>query len=170
MELAEAYGIPVATTMTGRGVIADAHPLSVGVLGSSTGGRHGLGSVANRVLAEADLAVIVGSRTGQIVTSDWTLPRPGTRVIHLDVDPLETGRNLRTDVAMIGDARETLIDFIEHCREHKIRPAVETTAAYLGSLQAELRQITEPLATSRRCPYSPSACSARSRASSMRAR
>lgn len=56
VELAEAYGIPVGTTMTGRGVIADAHPLSVGVLGSSTGGRHGLGKVANRVLGEADLA------------------------------------------------------------------------------------------------------------------
>jgi acetolactate synthase-1/2/3 large subunit len=141
--------------MTGRGVIADAHPLSVRVLGSSTGGRHGLGRVANRVLGEADLAFIVGSRTGQIVTSDWTLPRPGTRVIHLDVDPLETGRNIRTDVAMIGDARETLIDFIEHCREQKIRPGVETTAAYLGSLEAELTQITEPLATSSAVPIKP---------------
>jgi acetolactate synthase-1/2/3 large subunit len=155
VELAEAYGIPVATTMTGRGVIADAHPLSVGVLGSSTGGRHGLGRVANRVLREADLAFIVGSRTGQIVTSDWTLPRPGTRVIHLDVDPLETGRNIRTDVAMIGDARETLIDFIEHCREQKVRPEVETTAAYLESLEAERRQITEPLATSSAVPIQP---------------
>jgi len=155
VELAEAYGIPVATTMTGRGVIADAHPLSVGVLGSSTGGRYGGGRVANRVLAEADLAFIVGSRAGQIVTSDWTLPRPGTKVIHVDVDPTETGRNIRTTVAMIGDARESLVDLIEHCREQKIRPEVETTVAYLASLKAELAGLTEPLAISMAVPIKP---------------
>ena len=155
VELAEAYGIPVATTMTGRGVIADAHPLSVGVLGSSTGGRHGGGRVANRVLAEADLAFIIGSRTGQIVTSDWTLPRPGTKVIHLDVDPIETGRNIRTTVAMIGDARETLVDLLEHCREQKIRPEVETTPAHLRSLKRELAGLTEPLASSSAVPIQP---------------
>jgi acetolactate synthase I/II/III large subunit len=155
VELAEVYGIPVATTMTGRGVIADAHPLSVGVLGSSTGGRHGLGRIANHVLAEADLAFIIGSRTGQIVTSDWTLPRPGTTVIHLDVDPLETGRNIRTTVAMIGDARETLVDLLEHCREQKIRPEVETTAAHLASLKAELAGLTEPLTSSAAVPIQP---------------
>ena len=153
--LAEEYGIPVATTMTGRGTIPDAHPLSVGVLGSSTGGRHGGGRIANRVLAESDLAVIIGSRTGQIVTSDWTLPRPGTKVIHLDMDPLETGRNIRTTVAMIGDARETLVDLLEHCREQKIRPKIETTSVYLGSLKAELAGLTEPLATSTAVPIHP---------------
>ncbi|HEV8440426.1 MAG TPA: thiamine pyrophosphate-dependent enzyme [Methylomirabilota bacterium] len=155
VELAEAYGIPVATTMTGRGAIADAHPLSVGVLGSSTGGRHGVGRIANRVLAEADLAFIIGSRTGQIVTSDWTLPRPGTRVIHLDVDPIETGRNVRTDVALIGDARDTLVDLLEHCREQKIRPEVDTTTAYLGSLKAERGRLIEPLSTSAAVPIQP---------------
>src|SRR5262249_17782729 len=95
VELAEAYDLPGTTTVTGRGVIADAHPLSAGVLGSSTGGRRGIGRIANRMLSEADLVLIIGSRTGQIVTSDWTLPGPGARAIHLDVDPLETGRNVR---------------------------------------------------------------------------
>src|SRR5205814_2092992 len=137
------------------GVIVDTHPLSVGVLGSSTGGRLGLGRIANRVLAEADLALIIGSRTGQIVTSDWTLPRPGTTVIHLDVDPAETGRNIPTTVALIGDARETLIDLLEHCREQKIRPEVETSVVYLASLKAELARLTEPLATSASIPIKP---------------
>ena len=154
-ELAETLGIPVVTTMSGRGAIADDHPLSGGVLGSSTGGRVGAGQVANRVLADADLAFIVGSRTGQIITSDWTLPRAGTRVVHLDVDPTETGRNIRTDVAMIGDARETLIDFIEHCREQKIRPEIETPARPLASLKAELAARVEPLATSDARPIQP---------------
>lgn len=155
LELAETCGIPVATTMAGRGAIADTHPLSAGVLGSSTGGRHGSGQVANQVLATADLAIIVGSRTGQIVTSDWTLPRPSTRIIHLDVDPAETGRNFRTDVALVGDARETLIDLLEHCREQRIRPAVETTPAHLAALRAEWARGVEPLATSSAVPIRP---------------
>ena len=155
VELAEAYGIPVATTMTGRGVIADAHPLSVGVLGSSTGGRHGLGKVANRVLGEADLAFIdrLADRADRHVRLDAAAPRhpghpprcrsPGDGPEH----PHRRGDDRRR--------RETLIDFIEHCREQKIRPEVETTAAYLASLEAELRQVTEPLATSSAVPIQP---------------
>ena len=55
---------------------------------------------------------------------------------------------------MIGDARETLIDFIEHCREQKIRP--ESRHGRLsGALEAELRQVTEPLATSSSVPIQP---------------
>ena len=99
---------------------------------------------------------IVGSRTGQIVTSDWTLPRRGTRVIHLDVDPVETGRNIRTDVAMIGDARETLIDL------RRPLPRAEDPARGRdhGSLSRRRcgpswRRPTEPLATSDAVPIQP---------------
>jgi acetolactate synthase-1/2/3 large subunit len=76
-------------------------------------------------------------------------------VIHLDVDPIETGRNVRTDVALIGDARDTLVDLLQHCREEKIRPDVETTAAYLGSLRDDLARLVEPLATSPAIPIQP---------------
>jgi acetolactate synthase-1/2/3 large subunit len=155
LELAERYDIPVATTMTGRGTIADAHPLSVGVLGSSTGGRYGRGRVANRILAEADLAFILGSRTGQICYSDWTLPKPTAKVVHLDIDPLEPGRNFRTHVTLVGDVRETLVDLLDHCRTHDVRVEVETTPGDLETLRAEWRRVTEPLATSSQIPIHP---------------
>ena len=155
LELAETYGIPVATTMTGRGSMVDAHPLSVGVLGSSTGGRHGSGRVANRVLAEADVALVVGSRLGQIVTSDWTLPRPGTAVIHLDVDPAEIGRSIPAEVGLVGDARDTLADLIEQCREQKIHVDVETTPEHIAALKAEVAAATAPLAASDAIPIRP---------------
>ena len=116
LALAEALSVPVATTMNGRGAIADSHPLGLGVLGSSTAGRYGRGRVANEILGEADVALIVGSRNGQICTSDWSLPKPGTRIIHLDIDPQEIGRNFPTEAGLIGDARETLTDLLAACQ------------------------------------------------------
>lgn len=111
--LAEKLNAPLATTMTGRGTVADSHPLSVGPLGTSTGGRLGRGRIANRMLVEADVALLMGTRTGQICYSDWTLPRPGTKIIHLDIDPVEVGRNFETEIALVGDVRETLRDLID---------------------------------------------------------
>jgi acetolactate synthase-1/2/3 large subunit len=113
VSLAERLQAVVVTTMNGKGAIADDHPLSAGVTGTSTGGRYGRGKIANDILAEADVALIIGSRNGQICSFNWTLPRPGTRVIHIDIDPMEIGRNIRTDVPLAGDARDTLRDLIE---------------------------------------------------------
>ncbi|WP_127519684.1 thiamine pyrophosphate-dependent enzyme [Mesorhizobium sp. Z1-4] len=110
VSLAEKLDAPLATTMTGRGTVADDHPLSVGPLGTSTGGRLGRGRVANEMLAQADVALLMGTRTGQICYSDWTLPGPNTKVIHLDIDPVEVGRNFETEIALVGDVRETLRD------------------------------------------------------------
>ncbi|MBO6899999.1 MAG: hypothetical protein JJ864_01520 [Rhizobiaceae bacterium] len=112
VSLAEKLNAPLATTMTGRGTVADDHPLSVGPLGTSTGGRLGRGRVANEMLAQADVALLMGTRTGQICYSDWTLPGPNTKVIHLDIDPVEVGRNFDTAIALVGDVRETLRDLI----------------------------------------------------------
>lgn len=112
VDLAEMLGAPLATTMTGRGAVSDAHPLAVGPLGSSTGGFLGRGRVANQILAQADVAFLMGTRTGQICYSDWTLPGPDTKIIHLDIDPQETGRNFDTAVALVGDVRETLAELI----------------------------------------------------------
>ncbi|RBI68398.1 acetolactate synthase catalytic subunit [Roseovarius sp. TE539] len=114
IKLAERVGATVATTMTGRGTIPDSHALSVGAVGSSTGGTLGRGRVANATVAEADVVLICGSRTGQICYMNWEQPGPGTRIIHLDIDPEEPGRNFTTDVTLVGDVRETLRDLIAH--------------------------------------------------------
>ncbi len=120
--LAERLGAPVATTMNGRGTIPDSHGLAVGALGSSTGGTLGRGRIANAAVADADVVLIAGSRTGQICYLNWEQPGPNTSVIHIDIDPEEPGRNFRTDITLIGDVRETVRDLIEH-------PATERTGA-----------------------------------------
>jgi acetolactate synthase-1/2/3 large subunit len=100
--LAERMSIPVAVSPDGKGVMVDEHPLFVGPVGGY--GR----PCANHVVAQADLVFYVGCGTGDQVTRNWTLPVPGTRVVQLDIDPTEIGRNYPGALGLVGDARKTL--------------------------------------------------------------
>ena len=90
VELAEMLNIPVATSLNAKGTIPEQHPLSVGVCGAYSRW------CANRVVAEADLAIFIGSQTGSQVTLDWRIPQPGTPVIQIDIDASELGRSYPT--------------------------------------------------------------------------
>ncbi|MGO4404442.1 thiamine pyrophosphate-binding protein [Bosea sp. RAF48] len=153
--LAELFDMPVATTMTGRGAIPDTHPLAAGPLGSTTGGRYGRGRISNTLFAEADVVFVLGSRTGQICYSDWSLPKPGTKLIHLDIDPAEIGRNFATDVAMVGDIRDTLRDLLAHCAEHGLARTDAATRERLNALTRAWREEFRPVATSGQTPIRP---------------
>ena len=102
VKLAEQLSIPVATSLNAKAAIPDDHPLSVGVVGSYSRW------CANRVVAEADLVFFIGSHTGSQVTNNWRVPRPGTPVLQLDIDPEELGRNYPAEVGLWGDAKVTL--------------------------------------------------------------
>jgi acetolactate synthase I/II/III large subunit len=102
-EVAEFLDAPVCTTVTGKGSIADQHPLSVGVVGLNGG------VVATRaVVQQADLVVFVGCRAGSTTTERWTQPPRDVPIVHIDVDPAVVSANYRTAHALIGDARLTL--------------------------------------------------------------
>lgn len=100
--LAEKLEIPVATSLNAKSAMADGHRLGVGVPGAYSR------DCANRTLAEADLVFFIGSHTGGQVTNNWMFPAPGTKVIQLDIDPEELGRNYPNLVSIVGDARATL--------------------------------------------------------------
>lgn len=100
--LAEALQIPVATSLNGKNSIAENHPLSIGVVGSYSR------ESTNRIVAEADLVFYIGSRTGDQVTNDWTVPGYDTAVIQLDIDAAELGRSYSNAASIAGDARESL--------------------------------------------------------------
>ena len=102
VELAEKLQIPVATSPNGKEIIADAHPLSVGVVGSYSR------ECGNRAVAEADLVFFVGSAAGGMVTANWSIVAPGATVIQLDIEPTELGRNYPNKVSLSGDAKVTL--------------------------------------------------------------
>lgn len=98
--LAERLGLPVATTVSGQGAIAETHPLAVGVVGSN-GGRAGTRSVVDA----ADCVFFVGCRAGSVTTERWRTPPPGTTILHLDSDPGVIGASYATKAALLADAR-----------------------------------------------------------------
>ena len=104
--LADRFGIPVATTMSGQGAISEDHPLSVGFTGV-VGTRPG-----NRAARRADLLLAVGTRFPEMDCNNWRpeyfTPIPPSRLVHIDVDPNQIGKIYPTDVALVGDARRSL--------------------------------------------------------------
>jgi acetolactate synthase I/II/III large subunit len=102
VRLAEMLSIPVVTSLSGKGVMLENHPLCVGVVGSYSR------RCANQLVSEADLVVYIGSQTGDQVTNGWKIPRTGTRVIQIDIDPTELGRSYPNIVGLAGDAKASL--------------------------------------------------------------
>jgi acetolactate synthase-1/2/3 large subunit len=102
VEFAEKLRIPVATSLNAKAAMPDRHPLNAGVPGAYSR------DCANRALAEADLVFFIGSHTGGQVTHNWMFPPSGTRVIQLDIDPAELGRNYPNIVSLLGDAKAGL--------------------------------------------------------------
>jgi len=104
--LQDAAHLPVATTTMGKGVVDETHPLSMGVIGyfMGQGARtHEMRAMVNR----ADLLLLVGNRTNQNGTDSWKLFPRGARFIHLDIDPMEIGRNFPS-ARLAGDAKLSL--------------------------------------------------------------
>jgi acetolactate synthase-1/2/3 large subunit len=98
--------VPVFTTNMGKGSVDERHPLSCGVLGALTGPRS-LGRRMRAVLDEADVVLLVGTRTNQNGTDSWRLIPAAAAVIHIDIDPQEIGRNYQA-LRLVGDAATTL--------------------------------------------------------------
>jgi len=100
--LAEGLSIPVVSSMDGKGAIPDDHPLYIGPVGTYCV------PCANRIVSEADLVFFIGCGAGDQVTKNWTLPPIGTKVVQLDINPSETGRNYPGTTPLVGDAKTTL--------------------------------------------------------------
>ncbi|MBK3661028.1 acetolactate synthase catalytic subunit [Bradyrhizobium diazoefficiens] len=105
-KLQDVAHLPVVTTNMGKGAVDETHPLSAGVLGALVGLRS-LGKHTLPILQEADLVLLVGTRTNQNGTDSWRQVPATARVIHIDVDPQEIGRNYEA-TRLVGDAAATL--------------------------------------------------------------
>jgi acetolactate synthase-1/2/3 large subunit len=99
LDLAQVLGCPIATTLTGKGIVAETHPMAVSVVG-----RFGV-PMANTAMEQADCVIFIGSKTGQTTTLNWTLPFLDTPVIHIDIDPSEIGRSYHNSIALLSDAK-----------------------------------------------------------------
>jgi acetolactate synthase-1/2/3 large subunit len=102
LALAELLGAPVVTTLMARGAFPDSHPLHMGMPG-----MHGT-VAAVTALQKADLLITLGARFDDRVTGKLSTFAVNAKVIHVDIDPAEIGKNRYADVPVIGDVRETM--------------------------------------------------------------
>jgi acetolactate synthase-1/2/3 large subunit len=146
--LAEKLAIPVATSLNAKGTISDSHALSVGCVGTYSRAS------ANRAVSEADLVFFIGSHTGGQVTTEYTIPAPGTAVIQLDIDPLELGRNYPNAVPLLGDAKTTLRHLLD-VAERRPQKVTQPWAERVQRLVAEWRALEAPQLNSDAVPMRP---------------
>ncbi len=143
---AERLQMPVATTISGKGVFPDDHPLAVGVMGGQYGSE-----AANQVVAAADVVFLVGMKSSQQVTTAWTQPARTQRIVHLDADPAEVGKIFPVAAGMVADARAGLEALLESCRDCQpersawLAQAAAFKARWQGVIQAEMDDTAKPI-------------------------
>jgi acetolactate synthase-1/2/3 large subunit len=109
--LAERLGVPVTTTLMGLGALPCDHPLNLGMLG-----MHGT-AYANYAVTESDLLIAVGVRFDDRVTGKIEAFAPHAKVVHIDIDPAEIGKNRAVDVPIVGNAKEVLRELVAKVEE-----------------------------------------------------
>ena len=112
-KLAESIPAYVATSLMGKGSIPETHPLSLGFVG-----MHGA-KYANYAVQESDLIIAVGIRFSDRTTGRVADFAPDARIIHIDIDPAEIGKNVDVDIPIVGDARLILNELIKHINHRK---------------------------------------------------
>jgi acetolactate synthase-1/2/3 large subunit len=108
VEFAERTQTPIAMTLLGLGGVPASHELNLGMMG-----MHGEAWV-NTAIQEADLLLAFGMRFDDRVTGNLKTYAPHAKKIHIDIDPAEINKNVRVDVALVGDLREVLTDLLPH--------------------------------------------------------
>lgn len=142
-DLAERVAAPVATSVSGQGIIESAHPLALGVVGSNGG------VVETRAEVEAaDLIVFIGCRAGSVTTERWRFPKVGSekKIIHIDQDPATIGAIYPVDVPLAGDAKlvlQSLIQAIQPCSDTQLSAAKTRVADAVARKFAKFNELAE---------------------------
>ena len=138
---AETLNIPVATSINGKGSIAETSRVSIGIVGGN-----GARAYTNDVVAGADLIIYIGSRTDSTTTHHWSVPDIANppAVIQIDVEPFEIGNNYRLVVPLAGDAGLTLIDLLDAIDDAAVgarnRPRIDGLVAIGDRYWEDVRQ------------------------------
>ncbi|MCC0179504.1 biosynthetic-type acetolactate synthase large subunit [Waterburya agarophytonicola K14] len=127
-ELAERFQIPVTTTLMGLGAFDEHHPLAVGMLG-----MHGT-AYANFAVSECDLLIAIGARFDDRVTGKLDEFASRAKVIHIDIDPAEVGKNRAPEVPIVGDVRKVLEQMLERAKEADIGSDSKITKPWLDQI------------------------------------
>jgi acetolactate synthase I/II/III large subunit len=145
-ELAEKLSAPVVTSLNGKNILPESHPMYMGVVGTYSR------QFANQILSEADLVLFIGSRTGDMVTATWNLPVPGTQVIQIDIEAKELGRNFPNIVSLLGDAKVITAEISENLNQNS---KTDKWAVYCQKIKKDWLAEMEILRTSTAAPIHP---------------
>ncbi len=130
--LAEKARIPVAWTLLGIGAMDETHPLAYGYMG-----MHGWKHV-NRAIQAADLLVAVGMRFDDRVTGNVRTYAPYARIVHVDIDPAEIGKNVAVEVPVVGDAKRVLgglLPLVDEVSQEDRAPYLDQLAEWRRELE-----------------------------------
>ncbi len=107
IKIAELMSIPVATTISGQGIMPDDHPLAIGVVGDNGFHPH-----AHEAIDEADTLIYLGCKMGSVSTIKWTKPSPDSnqKIIQVDIDPIMLSNNYQNEICIAGDISLVLKD------------------------------------------------------------
>jgi acetolactate synthase I/II/III large subunit len=144
-ELMGRWQIPVVTSLNGKGAVPDADRLSLGVVGDYAR------DCANKALFEADVVLALGSSLGSMTTRNWTLVSPDARILHVDVDPLEIGRNYPGSLPLVGDAKTV----VQQLLAAPTPPPRADWLSRIASLRSEWAEVAAPLERSEAVPIRP---------------
>ncbi|MEM9507104.1 MAG: biosynthetic-type acetolactate synthase large subunit [Cyanobacteria bacterium P01_E01_bin.35] len=127
-ELAVRFQLPVTTTLMGLGAFDEHEPLSVGMLG-----MHGT-AYANFAVSECDLLIAVGARFDDRVTGKLDEFASRAKVIHVDIDPAEVGKNRTPDVPIVGDVRKVIEQMLERSKVNDFGASANQTQSWLEQI------------------------------------
>jgi len=119
--IAELLMIPVVTTFKGKGSFPENHPLSLGPIG-----MHGHAE-ANKLMTEADCVLAIGTRFSDRSVGTFEEFEKRLKIIHMDVDPAEIGKNQTTSIAVVGDVQATLRIMVKLLMQKSIKKMEDTT-------------------------------------------
>ncbi|NVM22834.1 MAG: thiamine pyrophosphate-binding protein [Desulfobacterales bacterium] len=151
-QFAELLGIPIMTTPMGRGCIPEDHPLALGLVGIYWT------KVGKKVYEESDLVISIGSRNEDLESGRFTYFPEGAKLIQIDIDPFELGRNYLPDVAIFGDAKMVLTDLMQSMgskiekkgmESQRIKELLKVKEEYEAVVEAECRSDSVPIKTRR---------------------
>ena len=118
--IAEALMLPVVSTFKGKGAFPETHPLSLGPIG-----MHGHAE-ANKMMAEADCVLAIGTRFSDRSVGTFEAFEKRLKIIHMDVDPAEIGKNQNAQIAVVGDVKVNLRVMVKMLLQKAIKKTEET--------------------------------------------
>jgi len=106
-EFAQLFGIPVCTTLMGKSCFDETHPLSLGIVG-----MHGR-RIANYAMMNSDVVLVIGCRFSDRITGDTNTYLNDAKIIHIDIDPAEIGKNVEVTIPIVANAKNALSQLLE---------------------------------------------------------